>query len=442
MLKWLIGIGVVCLLFVGGGVAFVVSQGGPEGIAKKFAKEKEPKKVLLETVVNGDLVRSVGAPGTIEPDVRVKIGALVSAKVLALPFKEGDDVKIGDVLARLDAEDLQARLDASQSRLRGQEASLAGAEASLTLAESVLETTLRLYETKDVPGTDVDNAQARYDQALATIEQIRSSIDGAKADITERKRDLANAIITSPIDGTIVRINTEVGEQVLGTFNNQGSVLMEIADLKSMIVRARIDEANVERVKAGQDVTVFLNAYRDRTFEGRVSLVKLERQIYRDGTAYIETEITLHLNDDDRFPTGLAANVDIHTETLFDIVKVPTQAVLDVRIDELPDEVLTAATHIDKARTFTHAVFVMEEGKAKRRPVVIGASDQTHTVVKAGLTTGDVLVVGPYKALLDLKHNELIQERGAVDSTESVTPGTPTTTSAETASSGPTTGGE
>ncbi|MCA9277890.1 MAG: efflux RND transporter periplasmic adaptor subunit [Phycisphaeraceae bacterium] len=415
MLKWLIGIAVVCLLFVGGGIAFVISQGGPEGIAKKFQKEKEPTRVIVEDAERGDLVRMVSAPGTIEPDVKVNIGAQVSAKVLALPFKEGDDVKAGDVLARLDAEDLQARLDAAESRLRGQEASLAGAEASLTLAKSVLDTTLDLYETKDVPGTDVDNAQARYDQALATIEQIKSSIDGAKADIAERKRDLANAVITSPIDGTVVRINTEVGEQVLGTFNNQGSVLMQIADLKSMIVRARIDEANIEQVKEGQDVTVYLNAFPDRTFEGHVSLVKLERQIYRDGTAYIEAEVTLKLEEGDRFPTGLAANADIHAETLFDVIKVQTQSVLDVRIDELPEDVLKNATHIDRTRTFTHAVFVMENGKAKRRPVVIGASDLTHTVIKAGLEQGDRVVVGPYKALLNLKHDEDIRERGVED---------------------------
>lgn len=416
--RWLVG-ALVTVLFLGaGGWAVVAYMGGSDAMKGGWSKPKEPTRVLSVEVAKGDLIRRVSAPGTVEPDVRVKVGAQVSAKVLALPKREGQDVKVGDVVCRLDAEDLQARLDASRSRLRGQEASLESAMASLRLAEVELGRVRELASTNDVARSVLDEAEARFEQARASVAMAQSGIDAARADVVERERDVSNTVITSPIDGTVVRVNTEVGEQVLGTFNNQGSVILEIADLSTMLVRARIDEANVAQVREGQDVTVFLNAYRERTFQGRVKLVKLEREIYRDGTAFVEAEVSLNLAEGDRFATGLASNVDIHAQTLLDVVKVPTQAILDVRVDELAEAVVNASAHVDRTKTFCSVVFVMKDGKAEHRPVSLGPSDTTHTVVLAGLDPGDRLIVGPYKTLIGLKHGEAVAERGEEEASD------------------------
>ena len=423
MVKLLVGLAVAGAVLGGGGLLALQAAGGVDGIRERLNKTKLPPEVRTEIVSRGDLTRVVNAPGLIEPETSVDISARVSATITALPFKVGDEVKRGDVVVRLDAEDLQARLDAAQARLRAEEARMAGAQAELRLAELDLGRRRELYDSKDVPKAELDATEAQYNRAMSNLKAAEANIESARANVVEAQRDLDNAVIASPIDGVITAMNMEVGETVLGTFNNAGSVIMVIADLSRMLMRARVDETNIAPVQAGQKAKVYVLSYPDQHFEGVVQRVHLTRQIYRDGTSYVEAEILVEKAEGELRFTGLNANADIEVQTLRDVVIVPSQAVVDRRIDEMDVEVVRASPFADTGRTFARVVYRFVDGKAIAAPVSVGSSDLTRTVILGGLSAGDEIIIGPYRALADLKHEADVRGDGAGDDGEEAGPG-------------------
>jgi HlyD family secretion protein len=412
--KWVLGSFLVLVLICGGGGFFFAKS---EAGKKMFGGRDRQTEVRVNAVERGDLIRMVSAPGTVEPLTKVEISAQVSARITALPFREGDDVKKGDVLVRLDSEDYMASLDSAQASLKGDEARLDGLKAALIEATSERNRVRGLFETKDVAQAELDSVEASYLRALSAVKAGEHAIDIAKANIRRAQKDLDLCTITSPMDATIVLRNSEVGEQVLGTFNNAGSVIMELADLSVMVMRAKVDEANIAPVKAGQDATITINAYPERSFRGVVDLVGLKKQVDKDGTGYFQCDLLVKvekpedLPKGDRLRSGYAANADIKVQTHGGILKVPSQAVVDRRIDELPKE-LTSSANVDKNKTFARVVFKLVDGKATPVPVSIGSSDVTHTVIVSGLDDGEKIITGPYKVLTNLKPDQRVVEEG------------------------------
>lgn len=414
MWKWIVGSLVTLALLCGGG-GFVVA-GTEQG--REFVKQFQPKtqatEVRLEEAARGDLIRVVSSPGSVEPKTHVEISAQVSARIVALPFREGDDVRKGDVVVRLDADDLAAAVESAKASLRGEEARLEGARAALAEAEADLGRVRELFDTKDVSKADLDTAEAVYLRAVANVKAGEHSVEIARSEIVRAEKNLEYAVIQSPIDGTITRLDAEVGELVvIGTLNNPGSVIMEIADLSTMLVKARVDESNIAPVREGQSAKIYINAYPDRVFKGTVERVGLKQAVDTDGTGYFETEILVHMEEGERLRSGLTANAEIEVQTLAGVIKVPSQAVLDRRVDDLPPAVAEAARAVAGNKAFARVVYLVENGKTVARPVSIGSSDLTHTVVLSGLSEGEKIITGPYRVLVDLKHDQAVVEQGA-----------------------------
>lgn len=389
------------------------------GAADFLSREKdEATEVRLAPIEPGTLTRTINAPGEIDARSRVEISAQVSARVVALPFEEGDTVRSGDIVVRLDDRDLSAALDAARAQMLADEARLSGASADLSEAQIDASRQEGLFETKDTSQATLDAAHARLKRAQSVVAQIGHAIAISQARIRQAERDLDNTVIRSPIDGVVTVLSAEVGELVVvGTLNNPGSVIMEIADLSQMLVTTRIDESNIALVERGQPATVYVNAYPDASFPGEVAFVGLARQLWRDGSGYIEAEVLLNDPGTRRLQTGLTANVDILVETLDGVLKVPSQAVLDRRIEELPPEVADGSPLIDRTRTFARVVYVYNEaeGIARVRPVEIGPSDLTDTVIESGLEAGERVIVGPFKALRDLEDGGRVKPEAAGD---------------------------
>ncbi|MGE3108021.1 MAG: efflux RND transporter periplasmic adaptor subunit [Phycisphaerales bacterium] len=412
MWKWLLIVFLLLAIGCGVGGYFFVKSPKFAEMKKQFSGQGKVTEVRLEPVAKGNLVRTVSAPGSVDAKVGVEISAQVSAKIVALPFRVGQDVKKDDVVVRLDSRDLQASLESAQAAKLSEEARLAGAQAALDRAKLDLERQRQLAASKDIPESALEAAEATYRQAESSFNAVKHSIEISDANIRRAMRDLENTVIKSPIDGTITALNMEVGEQVLGTFSNAGTVIMEIADLSVMIVKARVDESTVAPVREGQHAKVFINMYQDRTFEGTVTLVGLKNLQDKDGTRYVEVEILLDTDGDQRLRTGLTANADIDVETMYDVLKVPSQAVVDRRVDELPREVREGpgAGLIDPAKPFTRVVYTIVDGKARANPVKVGPSDLTQTIITAGVQEGVKVVAGPFKVLVDLKDGKDVTE--------------------------------
>ena len=401
-----IGIGVVAA------IGFVVYK-SPVG-QQFIGNMKQPETgtpVIMEAISFGDLERTVSAPGSIEPRRLIQISSQVSAKILALPFEAGEPVKAGDVVVRLDPQNLVANLDAAKAGLAGQQASLGGAEASLINARLSYERLQQLHETGDATKAELDSAEATFLQAQSNKQVLIHQIEQAEAQIERAQKDLDNTTITSPIDGVITVLNAEVGETVIvGTTNNAGSVIMEIADLSQMLLKAQVDEANIAPVEVGQDAKIFINAYTDREYDGKVQKIALKRQVAADGTGTFEVEILMDLEEGETLYSGLSASTDIVVEHFYDAMIVPSQAVVDRRIEELPEDIKNGNELVDLNKTFTRVVYRVVDGKTVATPVSVGPSDLTQTVITEGLSRDDIVVTGPFRVLVDLKHDRMVRD--------------------------------
>jgi len=405
----IVGVGVLA----GIGLVVYKSPVGQRFIEDRLGEE-EGKAVIIEPVSFGDLERTVSAPGSIEPKQLIQISSQVSAKILALPFEEGEAVKQGDVVVRLDPQNLVAAMDSAKAGLAGQEASLTGAEAALINARLTYERLQQLHETGDVTKAELDSAEASFLQAQSNKQVLIHQIEQARAQIDRAQKDLDNTIIASPIDGVITALNAEVGETVIvGTTNNPGSVIMEIADLSEMLLKAQVDEANIAPIAVGQEAKIFINAYSDREYRGTVRKIALKRQTASDGTGTFEIEILMELPEGETLRQGLSASTDIVVEHFYDAMIVPSQAVVDRRIDELPQEIREGDELVDLNKTFTRVVYRVVDGKTVATPVTVGPSDLTQTVITAGLGEEDLIVTGPYRELVNLKHDMSVRDQNA-----------------------------
>ncbi|MBX3378517.1 MAG: efflux RND transporter periplasmic adaptor subunit [Phycisphaeraceae bacterium] len=412
MWKWILGTLVVIAAIVIGGAFWLVKSGKLDAIRQSFDPSSKATYVKLETVKRGDLVRVVSAPGVIEPRQKVDISAQVSARIIAMPYREGKRVKQGDVVVRLDADDLKASLESATASLLSEEARLAGAQASMQNMTQELGRKRELWASKDISKAELDTAEAEYSRAESQYNQVVHSIAIAKANIDRAKKNLSYTVITAPFDGVVTSAAAQVGELVVvGTLNNAGSVIMQLADLNSMIVKAKVDETNIAPVKIGQRAKVYINAFPNRTFGGVVETIQPLRVVDRDGTAYFQTEIKLEVPDDVSVYSGMTANADIEVETFSDVIKVPSQAVVERLVEELPSNALRDGTLVDRNKKWTRVVYLYENEKAVVQPVLVGPSDLTDTVILKGLEDGKKVIAGPFKVLVSLKADQKLTDK-------------------------------
>ncbi len=406
-------------------------------------------KVRLDSPIKGDLAEIVSAPGRIEPKTSVSISARISARITELPFEEGDRVTKGDpnasppipgsVLVRLDATDLEATLlsveaqmaartaeiKVAQVNIARQKSDIRGIEATLSEAKRNLARQEKLREYGDVSQSAFDQAVCTFDEISArltsathtlesqklNVEVAQHRLKSADAEITKARDRLSYTTITSPIDGIVTAINAEVGELVItGTMNNQGTVLMEVADLSEMLMIAEVDESDIGGLKPGQKAAISIRAYPDEVFEGVVDFIAMRGMAQR-GLDSRDFQVKILLDDSDKqiYP-GLSAEVEIETYRHQDVLKVPSQAVLGRRVDELPSDIRDDNPDVDTRKEFTPVVYRNVDGNAVVTPVTIGPSDLTHTVILSGLAEDDQVVTGPYKVLEKLKHDKKIED--------------------------------
>ncbi len=419
-----------------GVVLLVVCVAGFVACRNKSGSDDESVTVRVQEIVPGKLSERVTAPGYIEPWRKVGISARVSARIAELPFDEGAEVKEGDLLVRLDSTDMQAQLDSAQARRAAQEAqievgridiegrkiAIEGIGISLEQAQRQLARRQMLLETGDVTESEVEDLQTRVDElnnqlsssrnsmlsAETNLKVLEGNLRAADAEIDRAKDSLSYATILSPINGIVTQLKAEVGEIAMtGTMNNPGTMILEVADLSKMLLAAQVDEADVDKVKAGQKVEVKIQALPDEIFESSVenrSLVLLADQM---GTRSCRIEVLLD-NPGHRILSGMAAEVEILVEEHQDVLTVPSQAIQGCEFDNLPKEIREEDAQIDRTKSIIPVVYKHINGEAIVKPVVIGTSDLHNTIVLEGLEEGDLVITGPFKELEKLSHKKKV----------------------------------
>ena len=383
--------------------------------------------VRQTTAKQQTLVESVSAPGTVEPKRKVDVSAEVSARILELPLREGSQVKKGDVLVKLDGRDLtaalnsaEARRDGEKYRLESERSRIMGTQENLANSKLQLARQQNLYVTGDVSKQALDDAQTKTKDlesqlhaAEQTLSQLQKTIESSQAQIEQAREQLRKTVIVSPIDGVVTVLTAEVGELVMvGTMNNAGTRIMTVADLGEMRLNARVSETDIARIAVGVTAEVFINAYKDQPFAGKVEEVALARTLEKDGTSTFKVLVSLDLKGK-VIPSGLTGNVDLNVARTDGIV-VPSQAIVDRKVEELPKAV-AADSLVQKTKLTTPIVLVVKDGIVSLRPVVSGASNMSDTIVVQGLKEGETVVTGPYRSLESLKEGDRVKEEEMKD---------------------------
>lgn len=281
---------------------------------------------ITETVTRGSLVVTVSATGTLEPTNEVEVGSELSGIVETVEVDYNDRVKVGQVLARLDRDKLEAAVKKSQASLASARAQVVKAQASVAEARSDLsrlEKVSRLSRTKAVSESDLEAARAALARAEAEEAVAEAAVVEAEASLQSNKTDLAKTRIYAPIHGVVLTRSVEPGQTVAASL--QAPVLFTLAeDLMQMELHVDVDEADVGRVHEGQEAVFTVDAFPDRTYEARIIQVRYGAETH-DGVVTYETILSVD-NQDLSLRPGMTATAEITVEKVENALLVPNAA--------------------------------------------------------------------------------------------------------------------
>lgn len=285
-------------------------------------------------VERGNVRMAIAATGALKAMSTVDIGSQVSGQVLEVLADFNDRVERGQVIARLDPSNFQARVTQTQADLASARASLQEAQASLRNAEADYARKQELAERQLVSRADIDLALAQRDAAAARVGSARASIQQREASVANAQLELSHTVIRSPVDGVVLLRQVEPGQTVAASF--QTPVLFQIAeDLAQMQIELTVDESDVGQIREGQPVRFTVDAFRGRDFQGRVRQVRLSATNTQNVITY-PVVVTVDNSDLSLLP-GMTANAEIEVDSRQGVLRVPNAA-LRFRPADAPPE--------------------------------------------------------------------------------------------------------
>ncbi|WP_281226858.1 efflux RND transporter periplasmic adaptor subunit [Flavobacterium aquiphilum] len=374
------------------------------------------KEVEIADAQTGTIVETVSATGKIQPEIEVKMASMVSGEIIDLPIKEGQVVKKGDLLLKINPDLYTSGLNRTVANLSVSKASLSQSDASFNQAKADYERNKVLYGKGIISKSDWDKSVASFEVAKASKQSAYYNVQSASASVNEARDNLGRTVIYAPADGTISVLNVELGERVLGTQQMAGTELLRVANLNNMEVEVDVNENDIVKIKVGDAANVEVDAYLKKQFKGVVTSISnsASTALTADQVTNFKVKVRilkesykdLMVGKPDTyspFRPGMTATVDIITTTKTNVVYVPissvvvksdTAAVKMPKIDDPKDsENKKPSPKSDKK---LECVFVKVGDKAKIRIIKTGIQDDTNIEVMSGLKKGDVVITGPY----------------------------------------------
>lgn len=375
-------------------------------------------EVEIAQVIPITIVETVSATGKIQPEIEVKISSEVSGEIISLNVKEGQVVKKGDLLVKINPDLYTSGYNRSVSNLSGTRANLSQADASFKESKSNYDRNKTLFEKGIISKADWDKAVGSYEVAKASKQTAYFNVQSAAATVNEAKDNLGRTTIYAPADGTISMLNVELGERVLGTQQMTGTEILRVANLNNMEVEVDVNENDIVKIKVGDEAKVEVDAYLKKQFKGIVTSISnsASSALTADQVTNFKVKVRILKESYDDllegrpdtyspFRPGMTATVDIITDTKTNVLSVPissvviksdTAAVKEIKVVDPNEDQKGAAPKSDKK---FECVFVKVGDKAKIRIIKTGIQDDTNIEVLAGLQKGDVVITGPYSTV-------------------------------------------
>jgi HlyD family secretion protein len=395
------------------------------GIAGWAARQRGLRvPVQVEPAARRDLVARVSASGEVLPKRYVDVGANVSGRITALMIEEGDTVRSGEVLVRIDSTRFEAATRQAEAALEAQRAELDRALADLDVQKLDSGRAEQMQAEALISAQDYDASKAQLRMKQATVEVLRKRIAQQQAVLASSRDDLEKTTVVAPMDGVVTRLEREEGEVVIGAQSFSPSVILTVADLSEMECEVMVDESDIAQIAIGQPAEIEVDALRDTTILGRVVEIGASAQVRGEtgqaaassastGTQAKEFRVTIAIDaPPPGLRPGLNASAEIETARRDGALSVPIQSVVvrtEVGANIDPEDPLPSA------RNEAEGVFVVADGVARFRPVRTGIMGDLHVEVRDGLSEGDAVVSGPYRTLRTLEDETRveIEEPGA-----------------------------
>jgi HlyD family secretion protein len=411
---WWIVIGLAVFLTA---IVVISKNSGDDGV--KIVTEKASLQTIVVTVT---------ASGKIYPETEVKIAPEVSGEIILLNVAEGDSVKKGDVMVKINpaiynsmVNQAAASVDQTRANASNSTDMIAQAESQYDLATKTYLRNKKLFENKVISQSEFDQAEANFKSAKATFDASKASASGggfgikvAQAGLIQAQENLQKTTISAPTGGIISELNVKKGERVVGTAQMAGTEMLTIADMSRMEVRVDVSETDITKVKVGDTTFIETDAYRNRKFTGVVSKVGVS-SVKSATTSNVDqvTNYTVHIfilpssyadlsaaSGKGRFPfkPGMSASVEIRTKVLENTLSVPVNAVTTRDWSDSVKNLKIAANTADAIRT---VVFVYNDKlkEVNMRDVKVGQQDNKYIQVTEGLKEGEQIVTAPYGAI-------------------------------------------
>lgn len=414
-------------------LAFIVLVFAGLAATAVFRKKEVVLPIEVEPAALRDVTEVVVADGRIHPVLQVTISPEVSGEIISLPVREGQSVKKGELLLEIRPDFYKAAVAQATASYKSALAGLSSAEANLENAKFEHSRIQKLYREDLESDSNYQRAKTTLDVSQASHESSTHQVAMAKASLDRAQEDLAKTRIQSPVDGTITLLNSELGERVLGTVQNMGTEIMIISDLNEMEARVEIGEIDIVLVDIGQKATLEVDAFRDREFHGVVTEIANSARTSGSGSQQEATkfEVRIRITEKEAFRPGMSVTADVETRSRKNVVTVPFQSVTTrlpkdggasenkpaTRSDKDSDSVQSGGSEKNDRRDNNkpiEVVFVVEDGEAKMVPVERGISDDNYVEITSGLSEGQQVVSGSYKAIAeDLEDGKKVKVKGS-----------------------------
>jgi HlyD family secretion protein len=410
--RWILLLGVLLLAAIGGGLFY------------KYKKTDKGFAVITEKAVVKTITQIVNATGKIQPEVEVKISPEVTGEIIELTVREGSSVKKGDLLVRIKPDTYRYQVEQQEANLVAVKASAVQARAQLFKARDDFKRTEDLYAKNLLSESDFNAARTNVEVAEANHENALAQIRRTEGLLNQSRDQLSKTAISSPTDGTVSSLTSEVGERVVGTGSFAGTEIMRVANLDDMEVRVNVNENDVVNVKDGDRARITIDAYPGRKFAGSVKEIASAARTTGQNTQEEVTnfQVKIRIADKDvRLRPGMSANVDIETKTVENVVAVPIQSVTvrsregsktieqlasdrDKKAKETQGEGSASAINERQQRerertdreSLLRVVFLRNGETVKMVPVETGIGDTMHIEIKSGIKAGDEVVSGSF----------------------------------------------
>ncbi len=400
-----------------------------------IGSQKKGTEVDIALVNEMTIIETVSATGKIQPEIEVKISSEVSGEIIALPIKEGQVVKKGDLLVKINPDLYTSGFNRSVSNLSGTKAGLSQADASFKEAKSNYDRSKTLFDKGIISKSDWDKAVASFEVAKATKESAYYNVQSASATVNEAKDNLGRTTIYAPADGTISMLNVELGERVLGTQQMAGTEILRVANLNNMEVEVDVNENDIVKINIGDAAKVEVDAYLKKEFTGIVTSISnsASSDLTADQVTNFKVKIRIQKESYQDllvgkpatyspFRPGMTATVDIITTRKERVLGVPISAIV-VKSDTAAVEKMTVddiekkeKQPVSKSDQKYECVFVKSGDKVKISVIKTGIQDDTNIEVISGLKKGETIIIGPYTTVTkDLNSGDRIVVRNPSD---------------------------